>query len=253
MTSISVVYPVYNEESYVELTLKQTLELISTITDDFEIIVVNDASSDQTLSLLRGCARDNHQIKIFCNESNRKLGGALKKGFTAATKELVLYSDFDMPFDLREVGKALEIMMQEKAELLSAYRVNRKVDGLKRTVYSNVYNWLINFLFKINIKDVNFSFKLFKRAILKDIPLESEGSFISAELLISATMKGFKIVQIPVVYYPRTKGRSRLASFSVVVKIIAELLNFYFKYFIFFFKKRKMRDGMGLPIKSGVS
>jgi glycosyltransferase involved in cell wall biosynthesis len=230
MKSISVVYPVYNEESYVKLTIEQTLETISKITNDFEIIVINDASSDNTLGLLREYSRDNSKIKIYCNEANRKLGGTLKKGFNEATKELVLYSDFDMPFDLKDVFEAIEIFNKEKADLLSAYRINREVDGLKRTVYSIIYNWLVNFLFKINLKDINFSFKLFSRKVLDSIILESEGSFISAEFLIRANMQGFKIVQFPVMYYPRIKGRSRLASIGVVAKIIKELCIFYFKH-----------------------
>ena len=238
MKSISVVYPVYNEESYVKLTIEQTLAVISKITDDFEIIVVNDASSDKTLALLRDYSRDNKKIKIFCNKSNKKLGGTLKKGFKEATKELVLYSDFDMPFNLEDIIKAVEILEKKGADFLSAYRINREVDGIKRFVYSIVYNQLINFLFNINVIDVNFSFKLFKRSILENIVLESEGSFISAELLIRAKIKGFKIVQFPVFYYPRTKGRSRLGSIAVVAKIIKELFIFYFKYFLLYLREK---------------
>jgi glycosyltransferase involved in cell wall biosynthesis len=238
MKSISVVYPAYNEELYVKLTIEQTLAAISRITDDFEIIVVDDASTDNTLPLLRDYSRYNKRIKIFCNETNSKLGGTLRKGFKEATKELVLYSDFDMPFDLNDVAKAIEVLEQDKADLLSAFRINRNIDGLKRTFYSIIYNRIINFLFRVNLKDVNFSFKLFKRSILNDIILESEGSFISAELLIRVKIKGFRVVQLPVVYYCRSRGRSYLASMGVVVKIIKELINFYFKYFPYFLKNK---------------
>jgi cellulose synthase/poly-beta-1,6-N-acetylglucosamine synthase-like glycosyltransferase len=112
---------------------------------------------------LKYYAKNDRRIRIFSNESNRKLGGTLKEGFKKATKELVLYSDFDMPFDLNVIVKAIEIFEQNNADILSAFRTNRNIDGLKRTIYSILYNWLINSLFKTDIKDVNFSFKLFKR------------------------------------------------------------------------------------------
>jgi len=228
MKSISVVFPVYNEEAYVKATLEKALEVLPGIADDFEIIIVNDASTDNTRFLLQKYLEVDKRVKVISSDRNRKLGGTLKTGFKEASKELILYSDFDMPFDLREVKQAIEVMEKEDADVVSAYRTNREVDGIKRTVYSYIYNHLINYLLRLDLKDVNFSFKLFKRSILADITLESEGSFISVELLTYAKVKGYKITQFPVLYYPRTRGRSHLASIKVIIKIIKEMMGFYF-------------------------
>lgn len=243
MRSISLVFPVYNEEGYVFATLEKALQVLPDITDDFEIIIVNDASTDGTVSLLQDFSRNKNKIKVFHNDRNRGLGGTLKRGFQEATKEFVLYSDFDMPFELKKVPGAIKILEQENADLLSAYRINREADGLKRTIYSVAYNRLVNSLFHLNIKDINFAFKLFRRSILDGLNLESEGSFISAEFLIRAKLKDFKTVQFPATYYPRAKGHSHLSSIRVIAKIIKELFIFYFNYFIpHLERKRKIGD-----------
>lgn len=222
--SISVVFPVYNEEKNVYKTMNTFLSFLPPITDDFEIVVVDDASTDKSLLLLDGLAKDNTRIKILHNHKNRKLGGTLKEGFRGASKELILYSDFDMPFDVKEIANALEIIRLTNADIISAYRTNRNADGLLRLVYSSVYNFIIGFLFRLDITDVNFSFKLFKREVLNHIKLDSEGSFINVEFLIKAQRNNFRIVQFPVKYFPRQRGCSTLSSPRVILKIIYELL-----------------------------
>lgn len=227
MKSVSVVFPIYNEEEYVYETLNTFLEVMPTVTDDFEIIGVNDASSDSTLLLLKNLAKGNNKIKILHNDKNKKLGGTLRKGFNIASKELILYSDFDMPFDVKDIKTALQIMEAKDADIISAYCLNRYSDNFKRRLYSYGYDSIIKLLFGIDIININFSFKLFKRTILNSLELKSEGSFINAELLIKSMLHNFTIVQFPVTYFPRRKGQSTLSRPSVILKIIYELIKFY--------------------------
>lgn len=227
MKSISVVFPIYNEEENVYKTMNMFLSAMPSFTDDFEIIAVDDASTDNTALLLKDLARNNDKIKILRNNKNRKLGGALKEGFKRASKELILYSDFDMPFDVRDIKTALQIMETRDADIISAYRINKHADGMLRIVYSYVYNFIIRLIFATNIIDVNFAFKLFKRAILNSFELKSEGSFISAEFLLRSKINNLRIAQFPVKYFPRNKGRSTLSCLPVILKIIYELIKFY--------------------------
>ncbi len=227
MKSISVVFPIYNEEEYVYETLNTFLEVMPTVTDDFEIIGVDDASSDNTPLLLKNLAKGNDKIKILHNDRNKKLGGTLKEGFKIASKELILYSDFDMPFNVKDVKAALQIMEAKNADIISAYRLNRNSDRPIRTLYSYGYDFIIKLIFGIDIININFSFKLFKKTILNSLELKSEGSFINAEFLIKSMSHNFNIVQFPVTYFPRRKGRSTLSRPSVILKIIYELIKFY--------------------------
>jgi len=142
--------------------------------------------------------------------------------FAAATGDVVLYTDADLPFDMREVHKALRLMGQYEADLVAAYRFDRTGEGYVRVIYSFFYNLLVRVLFGCRFRDVNFAFKLVRRTVLDRVELHSEGSFIDAELMVSARKMGMNVVQFGVDYFPRTRGVSTLSSPSVIVKILRE-------------------------------
>ena len=151
----------------------------------------------------------------------------MKTGFAAATKDLVLYMDADLPFDPDVLGKAIRALELTGADVIAGYRLDRTIEGLRRTIYSYVYNALIGVLFGWPHRDINFSFKLFKRSVLQSIDLKSEGSLIDAELIVKAKNRGFAIQQIGLDYFPRIRGTSHLSSPSVIFKIFRELVRLY--------------------------
>jgi hypothetical protein len=140
----------------------------------------------------------------------------------AATGDVVVYTDADLPFDMRELHKALRLMRQYEADVISAYRFDRTGEGWVRVVYSALYNLLVRVLFGVRMRDVNFAFKVVRRHVFRDIALKSEGSFIDAELVVRAKKLGYSIFQFGVDYFPRTRGVSTLSSPSVIVKILRE-------------------------------
>nr|WP_216672395.1 glycosyltransferase family 2 protein [Corallococcus exiguus] len=225
--SISLFFPAWNEEDYVERAVSRALEVLPKLTDDFEIIVVNDASTDRTQEVCDALAAKVPQLRVITHPVNLKLGGAMRTGLAASTKDLVLYSDIDLPWDMRELERALHLMGYLEADMICAFRFDRTSEGAKRIVYSFVYNLLIRALFDIQIKDVNFSFKLMRRQVLESMELRSQGSFIDAELVVKAIRKGFRVFQMGVDYFPRTRGISTLASPSVILKMMKELVSLY--------------------------
>ncbi len=224
MTSISVVFPLFNEEEYVVRAYEAAVDALAALTDDFEIILVNDASTDRTASIVESLRDKDPRVKVVHNPVNLKLGGTLRAGYAVATRDLVLYTDADLPFDLREVRKAVRLLEVQKADVVSAYRFDRTSEGLLRTVYSFFYNSLVRTVFGLGIKDVNFSFKLFRRELLSRFTLKSDGSFIDVEFLCRARKAGAHIIQIGVDYFPRSRGVSTLSSPAVIVKILKELV-----------------------------
>ncbi|MFL5345740.1 MAG: glycosyltransferase family 2 protein [Hyalangium sp.] len=225
--SISLFFPAWNEEDYVERAVTRALDVLPQLTDDFEIIVVNDASTDRTREIAEELAARIPQLRVITHEVNLKLGGAMRTGLSASTKDIVVYSDIDLPWDLRELERALHLMDYLEADMICAFRFDRTSEGPKRIIYSFVYNLLIRSLFDINIKDVNFSFKVMHRRVLEAMELKSLGSFIDAELVVKAIRKGFRVFQMGVDYFPRTRGVSTLASPSVIMKMVKELANLY--------------------------
>ncbi len=189
---------------------------------DYELIVVNDASSDATPRLADEAAAANPRVKVVHHPVNRKLGGSMKSGFAASTGEVIVYTDADLPFDMRELHKALRLLRQYEADMVSAYRFDRTDEGLTRVIYSALYNALVRVLYGVRVRDVNFAFKVCRSRIFNDISLKSEGSFIDAELVVRAKKLGYSLVQFGVDYFPRTRGISTLSKPSVIVKILRE-------------------------------
>ena len=217
----------WNEEEYLQRALNAATELgdeliAQNTVADYEMIIVNDASTDETATLADEAAAANRRVVVVHHPVNRKLGGSIKSGFAAATGDVVLYTDADLPFDFREVHKAMRLMNQYEADIVAAYRFDRTGEGYVRVVYSFFYNLLVRALFGCRFRDVNFAFKLVRRSVLQKVQLSSEGSFIDAELMVSARKLGMNVVQFGVDYFPRTRGVSTLSSPSVIVKILKE-------------------------------
>lgn len=217
----------YNEEENIAHALAVATGALNDFTREHEVIIVDDASTDRSPDIVRGLAVGDPRIRVIRHQRNQKLGGSLRDGFAAASMELVLYMDADLPFDPREIGRAISAMEVTRADMIAAYRYDRTGEGLRRALYSYVYNGFIGVLFGWPHRDINFSFKLIRRDVLDAIELRSEGSLISAELITKAKNLGFVVQQIGLDYFPRTRGRSTLSSLGVIVKILRELVGLY--------------------------
>jgi glycosyltransferase involved in cell wall biosynthesis len=213
----------YNEEEYVQRTLAAVRSALDRASIEHEVILVDDASTDRTPELAAAAAAADARVRVIHNPRNLTLGGSLRAGFASATRDLILYTDADLPFDLEEVPRAVRLLEVQQADLLSAYRFDRTTEGPRRALYTWGYSVLIRTLFGLRIRDVNFAFKLFRRSLLDRVALKSEGSLIDAELVVRATRAGASVIQIGVDYFPRTRGVSKLASGRVIVRILTEL------------------------------
>ena len=217
----------WNEEQYIHRALNAAHDvsrelMASGEIADYELVVVNDASSDATPRLADEAAAANPRVKVVHHPVNRKLGGSMKSGFAASSGDVIVYTDADLPFDMRELHKALRLLRQYEADMVSAYRFDRTDEGLTRVIYSALYNALVRVLYGVRVRDVNFAFKVCRSRIFNDISLKSEGSFIDAELVVRTKKLGYSLVQFGVDYFPRTRGVSTLSKPSVIVKILRE-------------------------------
>jgi glycosyltransferase involved in cell wall biosynthesis len=223
--SVTVFFPMYNEEENIHSAVASAAEILETLTDDYEILIIDDASTDRTGSMADALAASDPHVRVIHHATNLRLGGALKTGFQNASKDLVLYSDADYPFDMIELVKAVRIMRQ--ADVVSAYRFDRTGEGPLRTLYSFGWNLLIKALFGLRVKDVNFSFKLVRRKVFQRVHLRSDSSFIDAELLIRCQYCGYRILQMGVDYFPRSRGISTLSSLATIRKMVSEMFRLY--------------------------
>jgi len=232
--SISLVFPMYNEIEYLPKAIDAAKSILGELTADCEIIIVDDASTDGSGKLADDFSKSGNRIKVIHHDKNRKLGGALKTGFSCATKDIIIYTDIDLPFDLSRLKEIMPLIAV--SDVVIGCRRGKR-ESVVRVFYSWVYNNLINFIFRLNVKDVNFALKIFKRELLSNMQLKSEGSFINAEFLAKAKKLGVSIKETGVEYKFRTYGISRLSTPSVICKILYEMIMFYPEIMLFSKKK----------------
>ncbi len=219
--SISVFFPCYNEQDNVERTVRNALDVLENLKADFEVIIVDDGSRDDTAKIADEIAAANGRVNVVHHHANLGYGAALKSGFKAATKELVFYTDGDGQFDINEMPPLLPLMAQ--FDIVSCYRLNRQ-DSLLRKLNGWAWTKLVCFLFGMKIRDIDCAFKLFRTEIFDNIELSSAGALIDAEILARAVRKGYSIAQKGVHHYPRTAGEQTGADLKVILRAFKELL-----------------------------
>lgn len=205
-SSISVIFPAYNEEGNIQKIARNVFDYLDKNFNDFEIILVDDGSTDKTYEICRKLVSSfNNRLLVLRHAKNRGYGAALRTGLFSAKKELVFYTDSDNQFDIKE----LEIFMEyiTDYELVIGFRKNRQ-DFFIRKFCAYIYNRLVFFLFGLDVKDIDCSFKLFKRAALMKLTIDTDEFLVDTELLVRAKLNKFKIKQIGVTHFPREKGKS---------------------------------------------
>jgi glycosyltransferase involved in cell wall biosynthesis len=223
LSSLSFVYPMFNEAENIETAVRESLRIGPRIAREVEIVIVDDASTDGSGEIADRLSREYPGMRVIHHEKNRRLGGALKTGFAAAWKDWILYIDGDLPVDLNEALASLPVAAG--ADMVIGWRRTR-AESVRREVVSKVYNLMIRIVFNLHVRDVNFAFKLFKRSFYEKVHLTSEGSFIDAELLLEMQRAGARIAEIPMNYYPRVAGVSTLSSNAVIFKMLEEMFHY---------------------------
>lgn len=224
--TLSVFFPMYNESANIAVTLERALAVIPSLGfADFEILVIDDGSRDDSALVVRRAAQSEPRIRLVSHPRNLGYGAALRTGFTAARGDVVFYTDSDLPIDLSELERALPLLAG--TDLVIGYRLRRH-DTPRRAVYSKVYNLLMRALFGVRVRDVNFSFKLVRRRVLDTIELSASTVFIDGQLLAEAVRRGFQITEMPIEYTPRRVGTSSFDSLRAAWVTLVEMLRYRF-------------------------
>lgn len=224
--SLSFVFPMFNEKENIEDTVRRAGDLARKITDDYEIIVVDDASTDgsgDTADLI--ASRDGH-VKSVRLKNNTKFGGALKEGLEKASKDVVVYTDSDFPAKEEDIVAAMGLL--ESADIVTAYSLVIKDTNFKRIVMSKMYNFLVRFLFGLKIKDINSGLKIYKKEAIKGLNLKSASPFIDVEIFSKAIKNNFKVKQYGLIFELRTKGSSTISRMGVVLRTFRDMLAYRF-------------------------
>ena len=225
---LSVFLPAYNEEGTIENVILSVKGVVSKIAGKWEIIVVNDGSTDRTGKIAARLSMDDPRIRVVSHSKNEGYGVSLKTGFYNSRYKWISFMDSDGQFDFSEIVNFIQKQKETDADLVIGYYKKRKV-SLSKIITSKIWEYVVFLMFGLNIKDIDCGFKLVSRKVIEKIPkLESSrGAFISSELLIKSKKEGFKIVQVPVTHYPRLKGRGTGRNLNVVLRSFVDLFRLW--------------------------
>lgn len=224
---ISVFFPAYNDEASIAGLVGDALAVLPGLTEDFEVIVVNDGSTDGTAAVLDALARADPRVRVVHHGANRGYGAALRTGFAAATKELVFYTDGDGQYDVREL-LLLRPLLVEGVDIVNGYKVQR-ADGWQRKAAGAAYNRLAHLLFNIPIRDVDCDFRLLRRRAVEPVELVSSSGSICVELVHKLHLRGCVFAEAPVRHHPRAHGRSQFFTPRRVARTAFDLLSLWLK------------------------
>jgi glycosyltransferase involved in cell wall biosynthesis len=221
---ISVFFPAFNEEKTIKAAVSNAISVIPGLFNDYEIIIVDDGSTDKTPEICSALAKENRNIRVVRHPKNLGYGAALKSGFSSAGKELVFFTDGDNQFDISEIKTFLPHL--QNADLVIGYRLKRK-DSWHRLLFGIMFRLLVGVAFNLWVKDVDCAFKLIKKDVLKDMVLKSDGALINTELLVRSKKKGFRIKEVGVHHFPRKGGKATGGNIKVIVKAFYEIIKLF--------------------------
>lgn len=224
--SLSVFFPAYNDAPSLPELIAKTFAVLRERVEDYEVIVINDGSWDDTAKVLEELrAQYAPHLRVITHETNRGYGGALRSGFAAARKEYVFYTDGDGQYDVSELPLLLE-RMTPSTGLVNGYKLERH-DPLHRVWIGKVYNFCARLLFRIRIRDIDCDFRLISRPLLEKIHLTSTSGTICVELVRKLEISGCGTAEVGVHHYPRMHGRSQFFRIRSLMRTFVELLRLW--------------------------
>lgn len=222
VAALSYFFPAHNEAENIEALVAEALELLPTLADEFEIIAVDDGSRDATPRLADKLAAAHPQVRAVHHEVNRGYGAALRSGFAASRYPLVCFTDGDRQFKVADLGRLLERQAAADApDVVVGFRAKR-ADPMVRLLYARAYRLALRIFFGLKVRDPDCACKLFRRSALEGISLESEGGFLSGELLVKLLQRGRTIAEVSVPHYPRVAGQQSGANPKVVFRAVRD-------------------------------
>jgi glycosyltransferase involved in cell wall biosynthesis len=226
LSSLTIFFPCYNDGGTIATMIIRGLQVAPTVADDFEILVINDGSQDDSALILEEMARlYPGQIRLIHESRPSGYGGVLRKGFSSARKEWIFYTDGDAQYDPRELNVLTE-HLYPGVDMVNGYKIKRH-DPIHRVWIGMAYQYFVKFAFGLVIRDVDCDYRLLKRSIFDVVMLESRSGTITFEMVKKIQDAGFKIAEAPVHHYYRQYGVSQFFNIPRVVRTLVDLIRWW--------------------------
>ncbi len=217
--SLSLVLPAHNEAGNIEAVVRRALEVLPGYTDDFEVIVVNDGSRDDTPRIVERFAQEDGRIRLVHHDVNRGYGAALRSGFAATRGDFVMFMDADRQFDIADIRLLTPFVSQ--FDVVAGFRMERH-DPLLRRINAEIFNVAIRVLFGVHLRDIDCAFKIFRGDLLRSLELTAPGALINTEIQAKLRRQGATLEQVGVHHFPRIAGQATGGSARVILRAMGE-------------------------------
>src|ERR1700738_705165 len=225
--SITAFFPCYNDAGTIASVVIAADRTLRDLTDDYEIIVGNDASTDNSAEILDELREIYPRLRVLHHPVNRDYGGNLRSMFAAAAKDLIFYTDGDAQYDPAELA-ALYANLRPGVDVVQGWKIGRG-DPMHRKIIGRVYHHFVKWWFGLHLRDVDCDFRLFRRHVLESFPLESNSGCITVEMMTRTEQGHFTVVEVPVHHYHRAYGQSQFFNFRRIARTLMELSAMWFK------------------------
>jgi len=225
--SITAFFPCYNDAGTIASVVITADRTLRELTEDYEIIVANDASTDSSAMILEELRDKYPRLRILHHTTNHGYGGNLRSMFAKGTKDLIFYTDGDAQYDPAELKK-LYAKLEPGVDVVQGWKIERH-DPLHRKIIGRAYHHFVRRWFGLHLRDVDCDFRLFRRHVLESFPLESNSGCITVEMMTRVEQGGFTIVEVPVHHYFRAYGQSQFFNFGRVARTLFELTGLWIK------------------------
>jgi len=223
--SISAFFPAYNDGGTIASMVLSAMLVLEELTDDYEITVVDDGSSDHTPQILDRLAADYEHVRVIHHPQNRGYGGALRTGFASATKDYIFYTDGDAQYDVRDLRK-LYLILQDGIDMVQGYKISRN-DPWYRKLIGRVYHNVVKMAFGLKLRDVDCDFRLIRRRVFDQVQLTRDSGVICVEMMKKIQDEGFVIKEGSVSHYHRAYGKSQFFNLGRVARVGVDLINLW--------------------------
>lgn len=227
ISSISAVFPAYNDAGTIPSMILTALIAMQQVTDDYEVIVTNDGSGDHTALVLDEIAKICPELHVIHHPKNKGYGAALRSGFSAATKDWVFYTDGDAQYNPLELVNLVDAL-KDGVDVVNGYKISRN-DPLSRKIIGRFYHHLVKFAFGFKLKDVDCDFRLIRRSIFNEVHLESETGSICLEMVKKFQDAGYVFAEVPVTHFHRQYGKSQFFNFGRIWRTGVHLTRLWHK------------------------
>ncbi len=222
---LSVFFPAYFDENNIDRLVPTAVDVLESLElDDYEILIIEDGSPDNTAQVADELAKRFEKVRVIHHEKNLGYGATLKDGFNSAKFDWVFYTDGDCQFDIRELRKF--VPLTQTSDLVIGFREHKQYSWFRKLT-SRVYNRLVRALFGLRVIDINCAFKLLPKSLFNSMTIASSQGFIDAEILIHAYRMGLSVTQVSVTHYQRTEGVAAAARPSVIIETWLETMKFW--------------------------